>query len=240
MITKPTLPIVPKPLLTVTNMKTYGIEHNAYPPLHTAAYLEEDAAKESICAFLQIDGSERPWQQLSHKILLLLPNLGWTITGRETTPEECPDGIRQMYSINDLFDGAGILYKSKDEAVCRAFLAAAWEMQERQTETNDPTMVGRNDQKEPISLLYSPPFTFTHGYIFASGQMFADQTLPEGEIETPTGILRIRGWGYLKYKENPEALQDSIGEYVAALLSKHWGEKIEVKDSQESNHEEER
>lgn len=34
-------------------------------------------------------------------------------------------------------------------------------------------------------------------------------------------IAMMRGWGWIQYKENPEELQDSIGEYIAHCVNNY-------------------
>ena len=68
--------------------------------------------------------------------------------------------------------------------------------------------------------LYEPPFSFKCGYIFdKNGQMVADQGGAEGYV------MRVRGWGRIGYLENPEALQDEVGEWLAEILTNHWLDK---------------
>ncbi len=63
--------------------------------------------------------------------------------------------------------------------------------------------------------LYKPPFKFVHGYIFDSeNQMFADQH--------ETSVCRVRGWGRLSYMDEPEKLQDAVGEHIAKALTAYW------------------
>lgn len=90
---------------------------------------------------------------------------------------------------------------------------------------NEPQNIPENIPEQPVSelraraiSLYKPPFKFYFGYIWdADGQMVADQNLNEdGQI------LRVRGWGRISYLENPEALQDEVGEVIALALSNYW------------------
>lgn len=90
---------------------------------------------------------------------------------------------------------------------------------------NEPQNILENIPEQPVSelraraiSLYKPPFKFDFGYIWdADGQMVADQNLNEdGQI------LCVRGWGRISYLENPEALQDEVGEVIALALSNYW------------------
>ena len=66
--------------------------------------------------------------------------------------------------------------------------------------------------------LYKPPFKYMHGYIFdAEGEMVSD--------EAGQHITEIRGWGRISYMDNPETLQDAVGELVAEALTKFWEQK---------------
>lgn len=70
-----------------------------------------------------------------------------------------------------------------------------------------------------------PPFKSHWGYIYDSGShMVADDGGPEREGH----VLRIRGWGTISYLENPEQLQDKIGELVAEALTKFWNDESEA------------
>lgn len=77
-----------------------------------------------------------------------------------------------------------------------------------------------NDRKmlRPVALSYlKPPFTYNRGYIFDSaGHMVAD----DGDLKNH--VVRIRGWGAIQYLENPEKLQDIIGELAAEALNEFW------------------
>lgn len=67
--------------------------------------------------------------------------------------------------------------------------------------------------------LYKPPFRFEYGYIFdADHQTVAD----EASADSMINALRIRGWGRIGYMENPEALQDKVGELIAEALTQYW------------------
>ena len=101
---------------------------------------------------------------------------------------------------------------------------------------NEPQNIPENIPAQPVSelraraiSLYKPPFKFDFGYIWdADGQMVADQKLNEDGK-----ILRVRGWGRISYLENPEALQDEVGEIIAIALSDYWNRNIEAAPVQE-------
>ena len=62
--------------------------------------------------------------------------------------------------------------------------------------------------------LYKPPFRCARGYIYdKENQMVADES---------GHILRVRGWGRIGYMENPEQLQDAVGEIIAEALTDYW------------------
>lgn len=64
--------------------------------------------------------------------------------------------------------------------------------------------------------LYTPPFKYNNGYIWDSkSNMVADD---KGQDVA----LRVRGWGLISYKPNPEALQDKMGELIAQALTDYW------------------
>lgn len=75
--------------------------------------------------------------------------------------------------------------------------------------------------KDKAKELYTPPFRFEYGYIFdANGSMVADNKT-DGE----DSALRVRGWGRIQYQENPEQLQDAVGELIAEALTEFWSKK---------------
>lgn len=75
------------------------------------------------------------------------------------------------------------------------------------------------EMKEKALALYKPPSSFECGYIFdANNQMVAD----EADADSMINALRIRGWGRIGYMENPEALQDKVGELIAEALTQYW------------------
>jgi hypothetical protein len=71
--------------------------------------------------------------------------------------------------------------------------------------------------KKTALALYKPPFRYSHGFIWdADNRMVADHPA-EG------AALRIRGWGYIQYKPEPEQLQDAMGELIAQAMTEMWG-----------------
>ena len=80
------------------------------------------------------------------------------------------------------------------------------------------TTITSTDLRNKSIGLYIPPFRFEHGYIWdAKGQMVADN-LVNGE----DAALRVRGWGRISYMENPEALQDEVGNVIALAMTEFW------------------
>lgn len=68
-------------------------------------------------------------------------------------------------------------------------------------------------------VVYKAPFKCRHGYIYdAEGNMVMDDHCDE----SPAAIARLRGWGHLCRKPNPEALQDELGDLIAEALSEFW------------------
>jgi len=64
--------------------------------------------------------------------------------------------------------------------------------------------------------LYESPFKFECGYIYdAKNRMVADD---DGQDV----VLRVRGWGRINSLENPEKLQDTVGELIAQALTEFW------------------
>lgn len=66
--------------------------------------------------------------------------------------------------------------------------------------------------------LYKPPFKYHPqlGWIFdGEGRQVLDKI-------DETAVLRIRGWGRIGYLENPEQLQDKVGELIAEALNEFW------------------
>ena len=63
--------------------------------------------------------------------------------------------------------------------------------------------------------LYTPPFRYEMGYIFDSeNEMVAD--------DYETSITQVRGWGRISYMDEPEELQDAVGEHIAKALTEYW------------------
>lgn len=77
------------------------------------------------------------------------------------------------------------------------------------------------DIRDRARALYKPPFRLEHGYIIdSSGRHVADQAGDDVKA-----MLRIRGWGRIGYLNDPEKLQDTVGELIAEALTKYWTEK---------------
>ena len=111
---------------------------------------------------------------------------------------------------------------------CRAEMLKAQQDEPQNIPENIPAQPVSELRARAISL-YKPPFKFDFGYIWdADGQMVADQKLNEDGK-----ILRVRGWGRISYLENPEALQDEVGEIIAIALSDYWNRNIEAAPAQE-------
>lgn len=70
--------------------------------------------------------------------------------------------------------------------------------------------------------LYRPPFRFEHGYIWDAGNnMVADQDDACSDAVS-SEIARVRGWGRICSMPEPMALQDKVGELIAAALTEYW------------------
>lgn len=79
----------------------------------------------------------------------------------------------------------------------------------------------RENEKQAIEL-YDPPFRYDDrgGYIWdASCNMVADDRTDNGET------ARVRGWGRIKKLQDPGAIQDCVGEHIAAALTVYWQAK---------------
>lgn len=64
--------------------------------------------------------------------------------------------------------------------------------------------------------LYEPPFRFEHGYIYdAVNNIVSD----DHGMDT---VGRVRGWGRISYLQNPEELQDTVGQLMAEALTEFW------------------
>jgi hypothetical protein len=71
--------------------------------------------------------------------------------------------------------------------------------------------------------LYDAPFKFSRGYIYdANNERVSDDGgPPDREVATHI-ISRVRGWGRIGYKPNPELLQDEVGACIAEALTDFW------------------
>jgi outer membrane phospholipase A len=81
--------------------------------------------------------------------------------------------------------------------------------------------------------LYKPPFKFQYGYIYDSeGNVVADNSSERDEEVTCSSaengnlLLRVRGWGRIGYMENPEQLQDTVGELIVEALNAYWEKSL--------------
>ncbi|MGS3469178.1 hypothetical protein ACB303_24365 [Citrobacter farmeri] len=80
------------------------------------------------------------------------------------------------------------------------------------------TITDNSDIRDKSICLYTPPFRFEHGYIWdAKGKMVADN-----HVDGEDAALRVRGWGRISYMENPEALQDEVGNVIALAMTEFW------------------
>lgn len=67
--------------------------------------------------------------------------------------------------------------------------------------------------------LYTPPFRYYRGYLWdAKNNMVADD-------DAQDVALRVRGWGRISHMEEPEKLQDAVGELMAKALTEYWQKK---------------
>lgn len=90
------------------------------------------------------------------------------------------------------------------------------------------TTITSTDLRNKSIGLYTPPFRFEHGYIWdAKGQMVADN-----HVDGEDAVLRVRGWGRICYMENPEALQDEVGNVIALAMTEFWERRKAEKDSE--------
>lgn len=90
------------------------------------------------------------------------------------------------------------------------------------------TTITNTDLRNKSIGLYTPPFRFEHGYIWdAKGQMVADN-----HVDGEDAALRIRGWGRISYMENPEALQDEVGNVIALAMTEFWERRNAERDSE--------
>lgn len=89
------------------------------------------------------------------------------------------------------------------------------------------TTITSTDLRNKSIGLYTPPFRFEHGYIWdAKGQMVADN-----HVDGEDAALRVRGWGRISYMENPEALQDEVGNVIALAMTEFWERRKAEMDS---------
>lgn len=74
--------------------------------------------------------------------------------------------------------------------------------------------------REDALNLYSPPFRYEHGFIWDSqNNVVADE--PGGHYGEDAA-LRVRGWGRISYKPDPDKLQDAVGRLMAEALTAFW------------------
>lgn len=64
--------------------------------------------------------------------------------------------------------------------------------------------------------LYEPPFTYD-----PLGQFILDSKRTSIVCDQDN-ITRIRGWGHIQKMENPEKIQDKLGEMIAEALNEYW------------------
>lgn len=69
--------------------------------------------------------------------------------------------------------------------------------------------------------IYTPPFTYQHGYIFDSQRhMVADNgPICDGPSVEGAVVSRVRGWGRIGYMPNAAELQDEVGKMMADALN---------------------
>ncbi|MBZ7331007.1 hypothetical protein FMJ13_03695 [Klebsiella michiganensis] len=90
------------------------------------------------------------------------------------------------------------------------------------------TTITSTDLRNKSIGLYTPPFRFEHGYIWdTKGQMVADN-----HVDGEDAALRVRGWGRISYMENPEALQDEVGNVIALAMTEFWERRKAEMDSE--------
>lgn len=86
-----------------------------------------------------------------------------------------------------------------------------------------------NIDEQALSL-YTPPFKYSHGYIFDStGQTVSDNSCERDEVveaeQEGNLALRVRGWGriqYLKTEHDNGDIQDAVGNIIAKALTEYW------------------
>jgi hypothetical protein len=83
------------------------------------------------------------------------------------------------------------------------------------------------EARKAAMLIYKPPFKFNRGYIHDSaGHMVADDDQVQGSI-----AAQVRGWGYINGRfQEPETLQDEIGQMMADALNAYYGHPIQTKE----------
>jgi hypothetical protein len=70
-------------------------------------------------------------------------------------------------------------------------------------------------KRKAAMAIYKPPFKHHRGYIYDSQQhMVADDHDVHAAV-----VARVRGWGRIGYMQNPEELQDEVGEMMADALN---------------------
>lgn len=70
---------------------------------------------------------------------------------------------------------------------------------------------------------FHPPFRFVNGYIWdADGEMVADDHVIGESPPQPDAVLRVRGWGRMKYEKESETLYESVGKAIAEALTRGW------------------
>lgn len=71
--------------------------------------------------------------------------------------------------------------------------------------------------------LYQAPFRYDKmgGYIWDSANEMVADKAGLGAVQ----VARIRGWGRIGYMEDPDKLQDAVGELIAEALTKLWQEQ---------------
>lgn len=81
------------------------------------------------------------------------------------------------------------------------------------TKVNDE-IAAKNKLTKRAFALYTPPFKYQMGYIYdANNEMIADD---------PDKVVQVRGWGRISYMDEPEALQDTVGDMIAEALTNYW------------------
>jgi len=81
--------------------------------------------------------------------------------------------------------------------------------------------------------LYKPPFNFNYGYIFDGDHNTVADSGGMDELKNMI-ISRVRGWGRICYMDEPEKLQDKVGELVAVALTEYWERNTAPQPEQEN------